>query len=108
MKLRNHLKNFFFGDDASGAEKLLFGDNPKKSNSIRDSIFGDKADDESNLENYRTNIHIAKQKILNLKKVKLQEKLLNFKDDHISYETLFKDCVQVFKEDEITFKAKWK
>ena len=44
----------------------------------------------------------------NFIKLSLQEKLLDYKYDHISYEKLFKECAQTFKEDEITFKAKWK
>ena len=47
-------------------------------------------------------------RIRNFKKLSLKEKLLDYKYDHIYYEKLFKDCAQKFKEDEITFKAKWK
>tara|TARA_Y200000002_G_scaffold219252_1_gene180937 strand:- start:1054 stop:1554 length:501 start_codon:yes stop_codon:yes gene_type:complete len=47
-------------------------------------------------------------RIHNFTKLSLQEKLLDYKYDHITYEKLFKDCAQTFKEDEITFKAKWK
>ena len=48
-------------------------------------------------------------RIHNFTKLSLQEKLLDYEyDKYIFYEKLFKDCAQTFKEDEITFKAKWK
>ena len=47
-------------------------------------------------------------RIPNFTKLSLQEKLLDDEYAYISYEKLFKECVQKFKKDEITFKAKWK
>jgi hypothetical protein len=77
-------------------------------------VFGDEKWDKYALKKNREKIDRIKKYLSNFKKMTLKEKLSN---DEITiegkyyypdYESIFKDCVDEFEEDEITFKAKWK
>jgi hypothetical protein len=78
------------------------------------TFFGNESMDKRLLKIYRENIDEIKKYLSNFKKMTLKEKLSNDSPSVIrqyyfaDYEWIFKDCVEEFEEDEITFKAKWK
>ena len=60
------------------------------------------------IEQLQEKINLRKKEISDFKQIELDKKLLNYKFGARNYESIFKDCVKEYNEDNLTFKAKWK